>query len=139
MIESLVHNRRDQATPIVLVVDDCPDIRFLFLNLLAELGVGADAAESAATAAARLADPRAAYRACLVDVNLGDARAADWVPRLVAPSRPRMIAMSAYVDDEIAAGLLRVGFFEVVDKTSLLCHLPEVLARAGVLPTVAIS
>lgn len=103
---------RTDARPRVLVADADPARVGLLVLALGEAGMEAITAYRAATAVARLGDE--APDVVIVGDGLGDARAVELIPRLVARGGGPVLAISAHLDEPSIVALLDAGADDVI-------------------------
>jgi two-component system, NtrC family, response regulator PilR len=104
-----------KATSDLLIVDDEPDLRELYVLSLVHEGYACDAVGSVAEAMAALSVQQ--YRALIVDMRLPDGTGLDILRQLQASQRSeRVIVATAFSSAENAVDALKAGAFDYLSK-----------------------
>jgi two-component system response regulator PilR (NtrC family) len=104
-----------KATSDILIVDDEPDLRELYVLSLVHEGYACDAVGSVAEAMTALSAQQ--YRALIVDMRLPDGTGLDILRQLQAAQRSeRVIVATAFGSAENAVEALKVGAFDYLSK-----------------------
>ena len=115
--------------PLVLVIDDEPDLRTLYELTLLREGYRVEAAGTLAEARHQLEQTR--YDAVITDMRLPDGLGLELLHALHAQQRPeRCIVMTAYGSAENAVEALKAGAFDYLTKPVDLKQFRSVVASA---------
>jgi len=122
--------------PVVLVVDDEPDIRELLELTLVRMGLAVESVGSVAEAKERLAEAR--YDLCLTDMRLPDGEGLQLVRHIAGLAADVPVAViTAYGSTENAVAALKAGAFDYVSKPVGLEQLRALVRSALSLPKAA--
>ena len=119
--------------PLVLLVDDEPDLCMLMQMTLSRIGVKTHMAHHLAQAKHFLTEYK--YDACLTDFNLPDGNGIDLV-KYVVQHYPKMpiAVLTAYANMDLAISALKAGAFDFVSKPINQQHLHQLIKKALVIP-----
>lgn len=115
--------------PLVLLVDDEPDLCMLMQMTLSRMGIKTHMAHHLAQAKHFLTEYQ--YDACITDLNLPDGHGIDLVKHVSqhCPKLP-IAVLTAYANMEIAIAALKAGAFDFVSKPIQQQHLQQLLQKA---------
>ena len=119
----------NQLPPVVLVIDDEPDLRTLYELTMLREGYRVEAAGTLAQARQMLEETR--YNAVITDMRLPDGLGLELLQGMNAQHRPeRFIVITAYGSAENAVEALKSGAFDYLTKPVDLKQLRIVVASA---------
>jgi len=119
----------NQLPPVVLVIDDEPDLRTLYELTMLREGYRVEAAGTLAQARQMLEETR--YNAVITDMRLPDGLGLELLQGMNAQLRPeRFIVITAYGSAENAVEALKSGAFDYLTKPVDLKQLRSVVASA---------
>ena len=119
----------NQLPPVVLVIDDEPDLRTLYELTMLREGYRVEAAGTLAQARQMLEETR--YNAVITDMRLPDGLGLELLQGMNAQLRPeRFIVITAYGSAENAVEALKSGAFDYLTKPVDLKQLRIVVASA---------
>jgi two-component system response regulator PilR (NtrC family) len=119
----------NQLPPVVLVIDDEPDLRTLYELTMLREGYRVEAAGTLAQARQMLEEAR--YNAVITDMRLPDGLGLELLQGMNAQLRPeRFIVITAYGSAENAVEALKSGAFDYLTKPVDLKQLRIVVASA---------
>jgi two-component system response regulator PilR (NtrC family) len=119
----------NQLPPVVLVIDDEPDLRTLYELTMLREGYRVEAAGTLAQARQMLEEAR--YNAVITDMRLPDGLGLELLQGMSAQLRPeRFIVITAYGSAENAVEALKSGAFDYLTKPVDLKQLRIVVASA---------
>ena len=119
----------NQLPPVVLVIDDEPDLRTLYELTMLREGYRVEAAGTLAQARQMLEEAR--YNAVITDMRLPDGLGLELLQGMNAQLRPeRCIVITAYGSAENAVEALKSGAFDYLTKPVDLKQLRIVVASA---------
>lgn len=115
--------------PLVLLVDDEPDLCMLMQMTLSRIGIKTHMAHHLQQAKHFLSEYH--YNACITDLNLPDGSGLDLV-KFVTQNYPKtpIAVLTAYANMEIAISALKAGAFDFVSKPINQQHLHQLLQKA---------
>ncbi|RLA47173.1 MAG: sigma-54-dependent Fis family transcriptional regulator [Gammaproteobacteria bacterium] len=117
------------TNPIVLIVDDEPDIRQLLSLTLTQLGI--DVVEAADVTAAYQKLQQGTYQLCLTDMRLPDGDGLELIDHIQQKYPHLPVAMiTAYGNTDIAVEALKRGAFDFVSKPVQLPKLRAMVSAA---------
>lgn len=121
--------------PLVLLVDDEPDLCMLMQMTLARLGIKTHMAHHLKQALYFLSEYK--YDACITDFNLPDGNGIDLVKHVNQhyPKTP-IAVLTAYANMELAISALKAGAFDFVSKPINQQHLHQLLKKALFVPDI---
>lgn len=115
--------------PLVLLVDDEPDLCMLMQMTLSRIGIKTHLAHHLAQAKHFLSEYK--YDACITDLNLPDGNGIDLVKHVSVhyPKTP-IAVLTAYANMDIAISALKAGAFDFVSKPINQQHLYQLIRKA---------
>lgn len=115
--------------PLVLLVDDEPDLCMLMQMTLSRIGIKTHLAHHLAQAKHFLSEYK--YDACITDLNLPDGNGLDLVKYVTQhyPKTP-IAVLTAYANMDIAISALKSGAFDFVSKPINQQHLYQLIRKA---------
>lgn len=121
--------------PLVLLIDDEPDLCMLMQMTLSRIGVKTHIAHHLAQAKHFLSEYK--YDACITDLNLPDGNGIDLVKYVTHhyPKTP-IAVLTAYANMDIAISALKSGAFDFVSKPINQQHLHQLVKKALNVPDV---
>lgn len=121
--------------PLVLLVDDEPDLCMLMQMTLSRMGIKTHMAHHLKQAQHFLGEYR--YDACITDFNLPDGNGLELVKYVTQhyPKTP-IAVLTAYANMEIAIAALKAGAFDFVSKPINQQHLHQLLQKALHVPII---
>ncbi|WP_329604900.1 sigma-54-dependent transcriptional regulator [Spartinivicinus ruber] len=120
---------KTMANPLVLIVDDEPDIRELLEITLGRMKIDTEAASSLEQAYQHLTNQ--AFDLCLTDMNLPDGNGIDLVKHIQQHYSKIPVAMiTAYGNMDTAITALKAGAFDFVSKPVDLQRLRDLVSSA---------
>lgn len=121
--------------PLVLLVDDEPDLCMLMQMTLSRMGIKTHMAHHLKQAQHFLGEYH--YDACITDFNLPDGNGLELVKYVTQhyPKTP-IAVLTAYANMEIAIAALKAGAFDFVSKPINQQHLHQLLQKALHVPVV---
>nr|WP_180028164.1 sigma-54 dependent transcriptional regulator [Acinetobacter sp. YH16032] len=121
--------------PLVLLVDDEPDLCMLMQMTLSRMGIKTHMAHHLKQALHFLSEYK--YDACITDFNLPDGNGIDLVKYVTQhyPKTP-IAVLTAYANMELAISALKAGAFDFVSKPINQQHLHQLLKKALHTPAV---
>ena len=124
--------------PLVLLVDDEPDLCMLMQMTLSRMGIKTHMAHHLAQAKHFLSEYK--YDACITDLNLPDGSGLDLV-KFVSQNHTKtpIAVLTAYGSMEIAIHALKAGAFDFVSKPINQQHLHQLLQKALHVPEIDLS
>lgn len=119
--------------PLVLLVDDEPDLCMLMQMSLSRLGIKSHLAHHLKQAKYFLGEYK--YDACITDFNLPDGNGLDLI-HYVTKNYPKtpIAVLTAYANMELAISALKAGAFDFVSKPINQQHLKQLVLKALHLP-----
>lgn len=119
--------------PLVLLVDDEPDLCMLMQMSLSRLGIKSHLAHHLKQAKYFLSEYK--YDACITDFNLPDGNGLDLI-HFVTKNYPKtpIAVLTAYANMELAISALKAGAFDFVSKPINQQHLKQLVLKALHLP-----
>ena len=121
--------------PLVLLIDDEPDLCMLMQMTLSRIGIKTHIAHHLAQAKHFLSEYK--YDACITDLNLPDGNGIDLVKYVTQhyPKTP-IAVLTAYANMDIAITALKSGAFDFVSKPINQQHLHQLVKKALSVPEV---
>lgn len=121
--------------PLVLLIDDEPDLCMLMQMTLSRIGIKTHIAHHLAQAKHFLSEYK--YDACITDLNLPDGNGIDLVKYVTQhyPKTP-IAVLTAYANMDIAISALKSGAFDFVSKPINQQHLHQLVKKALSVPEV---
>lgn len=121
--------------PLVLLVDDEPDLCKLMQMSLSRMGIKTHMAHHLKQAKDFFAEYR--YDACITDFNLPDGNGLELI-RFVTQNYPKtpIAVLTAYANMELAISALKSGAFDFVSKPINQQHLQQLVIKALHIPPV---
>lgn len=119
--------------PLVLLVDDEPDLCMLMQMTLSRIGIKTHMAHHLAQARHFLSEYK--YDACITDLNLPDGNGIELVKYVTQhyPKTP-IAVLTAYGNMDIAISALKAGAFDFVSKPINQQHLHQLIRKAIYVP-----
>lgn len=124
--------------PLVLLVDDEPDLCMLMQMTLSRIGIKTHMAHRLAQAKHFLSEYK--YHACITDLNLPDGNGIELV-KYVTQNYPKtpIAVLTAYANMDIAISALKSGAFDFVSKPINQQHLHQLIQKALHIPEIDLS
>lgn len=124
--------------PLVLLVDDEPDLCMLMQMTLSRIGIKTHMAHHLKQAKHFFSEYK--YDACITDLNLPDGSGLDLV-RYVTQTYPKtpIAVLTAYGNMDIAIAALKAGAFDFMNKPINQQHLHQLLQKALHVPQMDLS